>query len=113
MLKSYQNDDEKLGKILEETEEYTGMNAAQACCRNGHLAVLKMIVDMDPKMCQVKDLDGNVALHHLCYNTTTKMAELKVMFEIVNHAFPGGKMERNGGTGPHGPITPMDILSQR
>ena len=99
--------------ILQEKDEYTGMNAAQACCRNGHMAILKKIVDMHEAICQIPDNDGNLALHHLCYNTTTKVGELRVMLEIIRKPFPGAKTKPNHGNGPLGEMTPMDILSQR
>ena len=88
------------------------MNAAHACCRNGHLAVLKVIVDYYPEICSVPDHDGNLALHHLCMNTTSKASELRVMLEIIKHANPGAKSKENYGNGPGGvKLTPIDILN--
>ena len=90
------------------------MNAAHACCRNGHLAVLKVIVDYQPEICAVPDHDGNLALHHLCMNTTSKDTELNVMLEIVKHANPAAKNKENYGNGPGGiKQTPLQILNQR
>ena len=97
---------------MKEEFEYTGMNAAHACCRNGHLAVLKVIVDYYPEICSVPDHDGNLALHHLCMNTTSKASELRVMLEIIKHANPGAKSKENYGNGPGGvKLTPIDILN--
>ena len=77
--------------ILEAKQEYTGMTAAHGCCRHGHLAILKRIVDLHTNVCAITDNFGNLPLHHLCQNTTTKQAELRVMLEIIIHANRGAK----------------------
>ena len=85
-----------------------------ACCRNGHVAVLKVIVETYPDSCKETDYNGNLALHHLCMNTTSKKDELEVMLEIINDANSGAKEKENDGNGPGGiKLTPMDILTHR
>ena len=113
-LESTNVNQHKKEQILKERFEWTNENAAMACCRNGHVAVLKVIVETYPDSCKETDYNGNLALHHLCMNTTSKKDELEVMLEIINDANSGAKEKENDGNGPGGiKLTPMDILTHR
>ena len=100
-------------EILETEQEYSGINAAHACCRHGHVAILKRIIDVYPAICNMADNDGNLALHHLCFNTTSRTPDLKIMVDLVIHAYAGAKSHYNTGSGPFGKLTPIDILRYR